>query len=367
MKKTSVWLLSVATTFGFAPFNTHAANVSHLSANGIAVNNIAVMQHSIMHNAFDNFDRSMANALDRPPKEAFKSGTKTEPTPVKDPAKDYGKMSNYGEYGDDGTVFSSGRSGGDLDTSNAIWLDWQHAQDYAKFDGFHRVDSNHDIISIGFSDVPSQWNSGASEFGGFGGVIISDEDSGTVKLSETGEYVGLYYAQHSSGFNLNSAINFGTLFSDTKSDAYGKYALTNLWAGAAVNASYNILLDETSVLQPGLYGGYTWIYSDGYQTANGHGISFNNFQAFELSPSLRAITHIGEGWVGIMSARYVFNFADGGELKKSGMSELDLADYCEYGLSFERSSEVLSFAISLNRRDGGRSGWSGGLHARYRF
>ena len=363
MKKTSIWLLAMVATVGAVPFETRAANISHMSANGIAVNNIVVMQHSIMHNAFDNFDRSMANALDRPSKEAFED----EPKTVKDYTKDYGKMPTYGEYGDDGTVFASGRSGGDFDTTNTMWADWQHAQDYAKFDDFHRVDSKHDIISLGFSDTPSEHDSGISEFGGFGGVIISDEDSGAVELSENGEYLGLYYAYHSYGFNLNSAVNFGTLFSDTKSDAFGKYDLTNIWGGAALNASYNILLDETSVLQPGLYAGYTWIYSDGYKTSSGHEISFDNFQAFELSPSLRTITHIGDGWVGIMSARYVFNFTDGGVLKHSGLSSLDMGDYAEYGITFEKSTEILSLAISLNRHDGARTGWTGGLHARYRF
>ena len=367
MKKISIFAMSLVSAVGITPWTAQAQNVSHLAANGIAVHNIATMQHSIMHNTFNNFDRTIANSLDKP--FVADDGIKEETKPVVDPTKDYGKMATYGEYGDDGTVFTSGRSGGDFDTTNTTWLDWQHTQDYAKFDGFNKVDSRFDIISLGFSDTPEQLNSGISEFGGFGGVIISSEDSGAVELTENGEYIGLYYAYHSYGFNLNTAVNFGTLFSDTKSGAYGKYDLTNMWAGAALNASYNVLLDDTSVLQPGLYGGYTWVYSDGYKTDTGHDISFDNFYAFELSPSLRAITHIHDSWVGIVSARYVFNFTDGGDLKNSvaNIPDLDMKDYLEYGLSFEKNTNNFSLAVSLNRRDRGRTGWNGGLHMRYRF
>ena len=81
-------------------------------------------------------------------------------------------LSGVGEYGDDGTVFSApgrGRSGGDSDGTLALWLDWQHAWDDAKFNHYNRVESNYDLISLGFSNEPNYTSNHYARFGGFGG------------------------------------------------------------------------------------------------------------------------------------------------------------------------------------------------------
>ena len=56
-------------------FNTNAfaTPISHLHADGVTMNNIAVMQHSIMLNAFNNFDGSMAGIIDRHAQKPAKS------------------------------------------------------------------------------------------------------------------------------------------------------------------------------------------------------------------------------------------------------------------------------------------------------
>ncbi|MBO7066876.1 MAG: autotransporter domain-containing protein [Alphaproteobacteria bacterium] len=349
--------------------NAFATPISHLHADGVTMNNIAVMQHSIMLNAFNNFDGSMAGIIERHAQKA----PRTEP--VEDSMQPnqidrYGEMLYYGEYGDDGTVFSApgrGRSGGDGEQNLSLWLDWQHAQDYAKFDNFKRIDSNYDLISLGFADEFNSTSQHYSKFGGFGGVALGREKApDVVKLSETGEYVGLYYAYHVQGLTVQAAGDFGAMFTDAKSD-YSKHDFTNLWAGAGVNASYDIFLDETSVLQPALYLGYTWIRTNGYEPTPC--VAVDNFHIFEVSPALRAITHITDGWYGAMSARYVFNFSHGGDIRDAGVTlpDLESLNYYEYGLSAEKSIDRFNFAVSVNRRDGGRTGWNGNIRMKYMF
>ena len=363
MKDISVFTMFVA---GVVTLGANAEQVPYINANGIATHNITVMQHTAMRNIFDNF-----NGLRTTSFSVVKDGTEPFTGDDTDSHDIYGKMPTYGEYGDDGTVFLPirGRNGGDAVATGApLWLDWHHTQDTAKFENFKSVDSRNDLISFGFANAPKQLTNGYSQFGGFGGLIISNEDAGNTDLQETGGYIGLYNSYNISKLHIDMAADFGTLYTDIDS-SFGNQDLTNVYMGAAANISYDIVLNNAPVLQPGLYAGYTWVYSHGYESAGGHDVSFNDFNAFELSPSIRAITQVGNGWYAALSARYVFNFASGGDanIHSPVVSELDLMDYGEYGVSIERILDRFSFAASLNRRNGGRTGWNGGVRMQYRF
>ena len=345
MKHTSVLALSmiVAAPFGAA----HAVPVSNMHASGVITNNIATMQHSIILNSFDQFGSAtnMGEYSDLKHEEARDVHEKCPPV--------YGTMRPYGEYGDDGTVFEHGRSGGELTSSNYNWFDWQHAQDKAKFKDFDKMDSRYDLISMGFSNEPKQ---------------IGSEKSDEVKTSELGGFLGLFKGYHIYGFDITAAGDFGLLFSNAKS-VPGKYSFSNFWLGAGLNASYDIKLADYFILQPGVYGGYTWIYSDAYKTDTGDSISIDSLHNFEVSPALRAITRLGGGWYGTLSGRYVFNFNDGGDAKSAGVTipELELMDYAEYGLGIEKNTNRFGIGVSINRRDGGRTGWIGELNIKYIF
>lgn len=319
------------------------------------------MQHSIILNTFNNFDTSVTEFNKQIPNQKTENQTQKS-------ADWYGKMSFYGEYGDDGTVFLSGRNGGDTyDKTISMWTDWQHVQDYAKFDGFQRVDSHYDLISLGISYKQSNMKQNTfHNVGGFGGFATARENTHSSKITENGGYAGLYYAYYTHGLMFQTAADFGVLYNDAES-SYGGYDFTNMWAGGGLGTNYNIFLDNTSVLQPGLYAGYTWIHTDDYEPQPG--VTTDDFHMFELSPSLRIITPLGNGWVNSMSARYVFNFSAGGVIHNAGVAlpELDLRDYCEYGFTIEKNIERFNFATSINRRDGGRTGWLFNIHMKYMF
>ena len=358
MKHISVLALFAAVAMPFGA--VQAAPVSNLHTSGVITKNIATMQHSILLNSIDKF--GAATNLD-----AYSDYTTSHVSHEKCPVV-YGKMKPYGEYGDDGTVFKSGRSGGEIGASNYNWFDWQHAQDKAEFKDFDKIDSRYDIISMGFSNEPQHINGGYSQFGGFGGLIIASEKNDDFKTSELGGFIGLFKGYHWNGFNLVAAGDLGALFSDAKS-APGKFSFTNFWLGAGLDASYDIKLAEYFTLQPGVYGGYTWIYSTGYQTETGADISIDSLHNFEVSPALRAITRLGNGWYGTLSGRYVLNFDAGGDAEIAGakIPELELKDYAEYGLGIEKNMERFGIGVSVGRRDGGRTGWIGDLHIKYIF
>jgi len=361
MKHISLLAISAIITAAAIPFGANAAPVPLSHSAGIVTNNIATMQHTIMLNAFDNFDGSMAVTMgDYSSLEPLQSGGCS---PV------YGKTYCKGDiYGDDATARSCGHSGGDVAASGYDWFDWRHAQDKAEFKDFDKIKSNYDLISLGFSSDPKKLSHGFSQYGGFGGVALGREKGDDFKLTENGGYIGLYNGYHIGGFNITGAADVGVLFSDTKSDMTD-YDFTNLWVGAAINTSYNIMLGSKFTLQPGVYLGYTWIYSDGYESATGNDISIDSAHMFEVTPFLRALLSMGGDWYAAASARYVFNFNAGGDTKVAGakIPELELKDYVEYGLSIEKGIDRFNMAISLYRHDGGLTGWAGGINLRYIF
>ena len=343
------------------PFGANAAPVSIAQSNGIITNNIATMQHTLMLNAFDNFDGSMAVTMGNYSVHERHTGA-CQPI--------YGKTYCDGDmYGDEPTArYSSGRSGGDTPTSGYDWFDWRHARDNAEFKDFDKIKSNYDLISIGFASNPTNISGGFSQYGGFGGIAIAREKNDDTKLTENGGYFGLYSGYHANGFNITGAVDLGLLFSDAKS-VLTDYDFTSFWAGAAINTSYNIALDDAFTLQPGVYLGYTWIYSDGYVSETGANISLDGAHMFEVSPSLRALVAIGDDWYAAATGRYVFNFTSGGDTEIAGthIPGLKLKDYVEYGLSIEKNINRFNMAISLYRHDGGRTGWAGGVQLRYAF
>ena len=350
------------------------ASGSHIYANTFTANNITAFQHSIMTTAMQTFEGTASAAL---------AGRRIlSPAPTSDSVNSadlygrmpmYGRPHLYGEYGDDGTVQQTGRNGGDVDTDprpviNSMWLNWQHFNDDVKFKGYDELDSDYDLIMFGLAGGEAQWGIGISEWGIFGGYVGGTQDNEFISIDENGGYVGLYSGYNIQNFNLSLAANAGALYNNAE-NKYGTDEFANMWAGAAINATYNIALDDTFTLQPGVYAGYTWIGSANYMSMSGASVANQNFNTFEIAPSLRAIKHIGRGWFGYIGVKYAFMSGHGGTVVVDGMKydELDTRDYAEYGIGIEKSIDRFNIALNLNRRDGGRSGWNGSVNLKYIF
>ncbi len=371
MKKISLLALSV---FMLSANGALAAG-PHIYANKITANNITAIQHSIMSNAMQTFEGTAAAALGGRAKlvkqtedSKFLYGT----TPM------YGWPRLYGEYGDDDTA-QRGRNGGDDDINelertdnrpvlNSVWLNWQHVNDDVKFKGYDELSTNTDLISFGLAGGEAQRGIGISEWGIFGGYIGGDQENKFISIDERGGYVGLYTGYNIQLFNMSLAADFGTLYNNAEHQ-YGNDEFANMWAGAALNMTYNIALDNTFTIQPGVYAGYTWISGANYMSMSGDAVANQNFNSFEIAPEIRAIKHIGRGWFGFINFKYAFMMGHGGDVVVNGMKydDLDMRDYAEYGIGIEKSIDRFNIALNLNRRDGGRAGWNGGFNVKYIF
>ena len=345
-------------------------------AGGITMHNIAVIQHSAMINAFD--------PLGLPPMDTSKSSCQNDKCWTKHSHEEpanldmygkmpiYGEMKYYGEYGDDGQTKKSGRSGGDTENDiqwfGNLLVGWQHFDDDVKLDNLDRFDSKYDLISMNLVGGRSQINGGVSEWGLFGGFINGKERTDSFDLSEHGGYFGLTKGYYIYGVGLSFAVNGGIMDSTNKMPV-GDDDFTSKWFGGALNLTYDIALTDTLVIRPGIYGGYTWIKSDNYLSVTGDKIDNENLKMFSVAYSLRAIKHFGNNWYGILSGRYIINMEKEATtvVNNIALDELNLGKYGEYGIMVEKNIDRFNIAVSVNRRDGARRGWNGGVHLKYVF
>ena len=375
MNKTS--LLALA-TFILSMGGAFAAG-PHIYANSFSAHNITAIQHSVMTTAMQTFEGTAAAALGgraniikhNDPDARYLYGT----TPM------YGWPRLYGEYGDDGTAQQTGRNGGDtvsmdmtMETRdprpalNSAWINWQHINDDVKFHDIDGLDTDTDLIMFGLAGGESQRGIGISEWGIFGGYIGGGQTNSFIDMSENGGYVGLYGGYNIHNFNLSVAANAGALYNSAETE-YGIDEFANMWAGVAMNATFNIALDNTFTIQPGVYAGYTWIGSADYISMSGDAIANANYNMFEIAPEIRAIKHVGRGWFGYINFKYAFVMGTPGDVWVNGTlyDELTTRDYAEYGIGIEKSIDRFNVGLQINRRDGGRAGWNGSVNLKYIF
>lgn len=357
--------IATATTLSSA----HGATAPHLYANAFSAHNIAAMQHSISLAAIGAFEGSAAAAMGS--RDTF---AQQRPAPsTRDTygrAPEYGTMPTYGEYGDDGTVFQ-GRSGGDTTATpiiNSTWLQWRHFGDDVRFRSHDIIDSDYDLIMAGLNGGHAKFGNGISQWGLYGGYAGSTMENNSLAMTGHGGYMGVYGGYNTGNFNMALTATGGAIHTDAK-NIFGTDQYANMWAGAALNATYNIALDDTFTLQPGLFASYTWAESADYIAASGQNINNRDFSFWELAPGIRAIKHIAQGWFGFATFKYVFGRTDGGTttIDELNVTDLSLRDYSEYGLGIEKSINKFNVAINLTRRDGGRNGWGGGVNLKYIF
>jgi len=339
-------------------------------ANGITIRNIATMQHSIATNTIQTFEGTMAAALGNRAHIDLLSTSKSDISRAEyGKMPQYGQMPIYGEYNDDGTAIQHGHNGGDtpLPTFNSIWANWQHFDEDVKFDGLKKIDTDYDLVAIGLAGGHVQLGRGISQWGIYGGYAGSTQKNQFIDIDENGGYMGVYSGYSIDNFNLSASVNAGAMFSDSELH-HGAFDYSNAWVGTMIHGAYNIAIDDTLTLQPSLYAGYTWVKSDNF-ILGALDVTNSNLNTFEITPEIRAIKHIGAGWFGTATARYVFSWANGGETKVNNarMIDFDTDNYVEYGIGVEKSIDRFNIALHVGRRDGGRNGWNGGTSFKYIF
>ena len=360
-------LLLTSTIFASLCLTSFDAMATYIYANSFSVNKIANIQDSISRTAMHTFGRTPTAVMNRQ-QQIISPTQDTENTPdMYGAAPMYGSAPMYGEF--EAYEFA-GRSGGDseiIDIKN-LQLGYSHYDTKVALDNFERTNSDYDLAMFGITDGYTQFMDTTAGWAIFAGAINGSTSNSALSLDEFGGYAGLYGRFDINNLGLAATFNGGAIDNNAKHE-FGTDSYTNMWFGAGINATYNINLDNTFVLQPGIYLGYTWVKSGDYLSKSG--IQINNADAniFQASPSLHAIKQIDDGWYGTAHIRYAKHSISGAEITAGNIksSTLEFEDFIEYGLSLEKSIERFSLSGTILRRDIGQDGWGGSVNVKYIF
>ena len=348
----------------------HAATHTTAHTTSITAHNIASFQHNITQTVFSSFSGNAYTKLDTQKASCNYGLQKTheDPTATYGHAPMYGTAPTYGEYNDDGRA---GRNGGDTFSTNTalsnIWLNWEHLNGNTKFDNFAHLDSKTNIYTFGIAGDTSDSTPNLSKWGLYTGFIKNQQETQEIAIKSQGGYFGIYNGNKIGNTGLYFTANGGVLNNKT-SAAHNNDEYTNFWAGGAINATYDFAMDTTFTLQPGLSLGYTWIRGENYTSASNK-IASDDFHMFEVTPALRAIKHISNGWFGALNAKYIIPLNKGGKtyVNNTPITTPQADDYHEYTISLEKSVHNFNLYINFGRRDGTYSGWIGDLNIKYIF
>ena len=355
---------SLITSFAVLSALTGQASASHFYTNAISAHNIASMQHSIAQTAFASFDGPMARAISR--SQPAPQQANEDPTTTYGHAPMYGTMSIYGEYNDDG------RSGGDSinarRTISNAWLNWQRIGNDTAFDEINNPKSKHNLYMGGLTSGRTNFGNSHAAWGIYAGYLDGDTTNRDINTDTQGGFFGIYNRFQNNRINISTTVN-GGVANNTTDTTFGTDETTNFWVGGLVNTTYNIIMDNTFTLQPNVQIGYTWIKSENYTSASGDIINNDAFNIFEFTPGISAIKHIGNNWFGEIGVKHVMLFTNGGDITVNNVALEELTDhnFTEYGISLEKAIGPVAFRANIGRRDGGHSGWTGGLNFKYLF
>lgn len=349
-----------------AIFCTIAANAAHISSysNNITADNIAVMQHFVINNAIQNFSGAEF---------AHHNIQLTDTNTPETNSNLYGSMLYYGEYGDDyGTTSTRGRNGGDnLQISNVshVWANWQHYNDDVKLTKNVKMDTAYNIGMAGINGGATQFASGVIDFGFYTGYIGGTQDNRQLDIDEHGGFLGLYTNYSHGAFNLYASINSGLLYNHAK-NIYGTDEFSNIWMGSALHATYNLYINNTFIIQPNVYFGYTWIKSPDYVAHSGEHLYNKNFNMYDITPGIKLIKDLTYNWNLSIDGKYIINhLGNNGHFYSdtTAIKQLKNKNFFEYGINIEKQIKELNFSANIKRHDGGYTGWNFGLGIKYLF
>lgn len=178
---------------------------------------------------------------------------------------------------------------------------------------------------------------------------------------ETG-YAGVSGIWYKNKFFIGSTVNAAIM--ENKAREFGEEnKFTSYLGGLGLKTGYNFDLGADYVLQPNLYGSYTYINSNDYKTKRGARVKFDDMANFELAPGLKLSKKFAEGLEMYLKGRYDFVFNEDQHATANDvlLPELELKNYAEFGVGFEKNMQErnLSYFAEFTRREGGREGWNG--------
>ena len=272
----------------------------------------------------------------------------------------YGTMNRFGEYGDDGSTIQTFEGpSSDRYLINNIWLNANHVNAQMRYGDGISQHGRFNLVTVGGTTQKSHLTYGNISFGGF----VSYINTKMPDFTGGGSVVGLFANYKYHGFGARALLDNGSL---NNGDTVN---FNNSWINFALDLSHTFKIDDTFLIRPGVYGGYTFVSSDDLHL-NGDKISSKDYHFFNVAPGIKFIKEISPNWYGALSAKYVAHFGGDNDINigdSAMIKGLDLDNHTDIGLDIEHNYKHFVFGGNVHKQMGGMDGWSGNINIKYVF
>ena len=272
----------------------------------------------------------------------------------------YGTMTRIDEYGDDGSTLprNSFEQNSDFIFNN-VWADVKHINGHFHYDDAASPRGRFNMATLGVTTKSIDLKYGDIYFGGFAGYINSD----IAHINTNGDHAGIFANYRLNKFDVTALTNIGSLNNNAENADFN-----NSWVNVASDASVRINLDDTFIMRPALYIGYTFVTSDDL-LVNNDVVTSKDFNFLNITPSVSFIKEISKNWYGALSAKYVAHFGGDNKIYVANVKTdgIELDNHTDIGLDLEHNFKHFVFGGKIHKQIGGIDGWSGDINIKYVF
>lgn len=273
----------------------------------------------------------------------------------------YGNMTRIDEYGDDGSTIDRTQNYKYVDVlAQDVWADVDYVNTRMNYKTGLSDRSRLMVASVGFDSIDFYLNNGSILFGAFWGYV----GGRIANFNTDGQTVGLFTKYDYQNFSVAGMIDTGAIRNDLQI-----YDFNNAWLNVAVDANVKIRLNSTTYLEPTLYFGYTRVTTDDNVRINGDLVMTNNFNFWNIAPSIKFVTQMSDNWYGGAFFKYV-NTSDGKNdivFQNITYTGIDIDNYSMAGINAEYRYNKFVFESTITKQMGTHNGWGGNINAKYLF
>lgn len=196
-------------------------------------------------------------------------------------------------------------------------------------------------------------------WGAYLGYNGSHQTYGRVGIYQNGATLGTVAGVYKGNFFSGLTVNAGANGCEAN-NMYGKENFGMFMTGIASKTAYNFEIGEGRfIIQPNYLMSYTFVNTFDYTNAAGVRIRTKPLNAIQISPGIKLIWNLNNGWQPYLGVNMIWNIIDKTEFKANDVSlpELSVKPFVAYGVGVRKiKDENFSAYAQAYVTNGGRNG-----------
>lgn len=196
-------------------------------------------------------------------------------------------------------------------------------------------------------------------YGGYIGYNGNSTSYEHIHSTQQGAVGGLTAYLYKGNFFNTITANCGWMINETYTP-FGTDTFNLIMSGVADRIGYNFeMASGRFIIQPSIFFGYTFVYTNNYTTKGGVNIKTDPLNVIHFAPTLKFIGNLANGWQPYAIVSIMANFMDKTEYSANSirLPQMSIDPYVEYGLGIQRRwNENCQGFGQATVRNGGRRG-----------